>query len=112
MSVGGGNGDTTTQATQVKCIMQRLISSIVVVALLFGTVSQADTITHGTTTINMDFVTVSNPGNSGDTTGNPYPCGAVNHTYNICKYEVSENQWDAVVAADTNDLLTHLEPVI
>jgi formylglycine-generating enzyme required for sulfatase activity len=71
----------------------------------------ADTITHGTTTINMDFVTVGDPGNPPDTgvmidgtTG----YGSVDYTYRIGKYEVSTDQWNAVVAADTSDILNHL----
>ena len=65
--------------------------------------AQAVTITHGSTTINMDFVTVGNPGNAADTHGDGY--GAVSYTYNIGKYEVTKNQWDAVVGANTTDLL-------
>ncbi len=80
------------------------VAALMAVALLTAPVS-ATTITHGSTTINMDFVPVGNPGNVGDATGSPYLCGAVSYNYNIGKYEVTENQWDAVVAADTNDLL-------
>jgi formylglycine-generating enzyme len=65
-------------------------------------VAQADTITHGGTTINMDFVTVGDPGNTADTTGSPNPCGSVGYTYRIGKYEVTVDQWAAVIAADPN----------
>jgi formylglycine-generating enzyme len=62
----------------------------------------AETITHGGTTINMDFVTVGDAGNAADTTGNPNPCGSVGYAYNIGKYEVTADQWAAVIAADAN----------
>ena len=71
------------------------------VVLASAVAAQADTITHGSTTINMDFVTVGNPGNTPDTTGAPNPCGAVAYAYDIGKYEVSASQWLAVIAADS-----------
>ena len=59
--------------------------------------------------INMEFVTIGNSGNPGDTrTGtdaygnriaNPYGCGAVDYEYQIGKYEVTNTQWDAFTAA-------------
>jgi len=64
-------------------------------------VAQADTITHpnasggGSTTINMDFVTVGNAGNGTDDTG----YGAVSYNYRIGTYEVTAAQWAAVRAA-------------
>jgi sulfatase modifying factor 1 len=64
-------------------------------ALLTGT-SQAEIIKHGSTTIDMDFVTVGNAGNTADDTG----FGAVGYNYQIGKYEVTADQWAAVIAAD------------
>ena len=83
---------------------------MVVVLILGGTASASvvDSITHGSTTINMDFVTVGDPGNTGHRI-NPYDggrYGAVGYTYRIGKYEVSENQWDAV-SSSANDLLNN-----
>ena len=66
--------------------------------------TSGDTITHGTTTVNMDFVTVGNPGNPDHIYNENY--GGVDYVYDIGKYEVSENQWDAVVAANAGDLLS------
>ena len=40
---------------------------------------------------NMEFVTIGNPGNAADTTGDPNPAGAVGYTYGIGKFEVSED---------------------
>ena len=42
-----------------------------------------DVITHGATTIVMDFVSIGDPDNAADTTGSPNPAGAVDHLYSI-----------------------------
>ena len=76
---------------------------VTVFVLGFDAAAQAESITRGTTTINMDFVTIGNPGNANDSHGDGY--GAVDYMYNIGKYEVTQNQWSAVVAADTSGLL-------
>jgi formylglycine-generating enzyme required for sulfatase activity len=39
----------------------------------------------------MEFVTIGNPGNDPDTTGAPNPAGAVAYSYDIGKFEVSED---------------------
>jgi formylglycine-generating enzyme len=71
------------------------------VVLASGIVAQAVTITHpnasgvGSTTINMDFVNIGNAGNTADDTGK----GAVGYDYRIGTYEVTADQWAAVLAA-------------
>lgn len=45
----------------------------------------------------MDFVNIGHAGNTADTTG----YGAVGHDYRIGKYEVTADQWNAVIAADS-----------
>ena len=63
--------------------------------------ARADTITHGSTTINMAFVNVDNAGNPADpATGSLY--GAVGYDYRIGTYDVTAAQWAAVYAADPN----------
>ena len=53
--------------------------------------------------IGLEFVTIGNAGNPGDTRGgglaNPYGCGSVAYEYQIGKYEVTNTQWDAFVSA-------------
>jgi formylglycine-generating enzyme required for sulfatase activity len=60
--------------------------------------------------INIDFVTIGNAENTGDTrTGidpwginplaNPYGCGAVAYNFRIGKYEITNTQWNAFTAA-------------
>lgn len=41
----------------------------------------------GTNQFSMEFVTIGNPGNAPDTSGNPNPAGSVSYTYGIAKYE-------------------------
>ena len=47
--------------------------------------------------IDMDFVTIGNPGNPGDTRAeaNPSGCGVVGYEYQIGRYEVTNAQWNA-----------------
>ncbi len=56
-------------------------------------VAQAAVVSFGSNanTFQMEFVTIGNPGNAADTTGNPNPAGAVGYTYGIGKFEVSED---------------------
>ena len=90
------------------------LSSMVLVGVVavFAVVAQAvqtDTITHpnasgiGSTTINMDFVTVGDAGNAPDTevmtTDGTTGYGAVGYDYRIGTYEVTAAQWAAVRAA-------------
>ena len=51
--------------------------------------------------IDIDFVTIGNPGNPGDTRpqADPTGCGAVGYTYGIGKYEITNGQWDSFVTA-------------
>lgn len=51
--------------------------------------------------IDIDFVTIGNPGNPGDTRAeaNPTGIGSVNYTYQIGKYEITNGKWDAFVSA-------------
>ncbi len=53
----------------------------------------ATTITFGSglNQFAMEFVTIGNPGNAADTTGEPNPAGSVSYNYQMGKFEVSEN---------------------
>ncbi len=92
--------------------MKCFITSCVILLAVLVTTAQAVTITHGSTTITMDFVTVGDTGNDGELSGwgaggfGPDAIvGAIGYAYNIGKYEVTENQWDAVSGASSTDLL-------
>lgn len=51
--------------------------------------------------INIDFVTIGNAGNPGDTRPEAYPygCGAVDYNYRIGKYEITAAQWQTIDTA-------------
>jgi len=71
--------------------------NVVLLWLMVGTSpiierSLADTFGSGPNTFTIDFVTIGNPGNPPD--ANPNPAGAVPYTYQIGKYEISEQMID------------------
>ncbi|UCF16861.1 MAG: SUMF1/EgtB/PvdO family nonheme iron enzyme, partial [Phycisphaerales bacterium] len=77
--------------------MNRTILVTAVACLMLpATVASAEIIRG----IDIDFVTIGNPGNPGDTRpeANPTGCGAVDYEYRIGKYEVTNAQWDDFVA--------------
>jgi hypothetical protein len=55
---------------------------------------QADTFGSGSNAFDIAFVTIGNPGNPADTTGQPNPAGSVPYLYRIGKYEISEQMID------------------
>ncbi len=69
--------------------------AVAVILAVAGGMARAEAITHDSTTINMDFITVPDWGPADDTT-----YGEVFYEYNIGKYEVTADQWAAVIAAD------------
>jgi len=74
--------------------MQRLILlAVVLVSLTDTSFAQGllQTFGSGLNAFTMDFVTIGNPGNAADTTGDPNPAGSVGYIYNIGKYEVSRD---------------------
>ena len=91
--------------------MFRLTSFLVVLVFSVGlleTTAHADVFNMGPGLTSLETVTVGNPGNVGDTTGEPKPCGAVDYAYRIGKYEVTAGQYtkflNAVAADDTYGL--------
>ena len=84
----------------------RIVVCLVVACMMAAVnFASADTIRG----IDMDFVTIGNAGNAGDTrTGldkygrplaSPYGCGAVSYNYRIGKYEVTATQWQTINTA-------------
>jgi formylglycine-generating enzyme required for sulfatase activity len=61
-----------------------------VVGIFFSDRAGADTFGSGANTFDIEFVTIGNPGNAADTTGNPIPAGKVDYTYRVGKFEISE----------------------
>jgi formylglycine-generating enzyme len=69
-----------------------VLSSLLVAAL--SNCALADTFGSGANTFNIDFVTIGNPGNAADTTGNPNPAGKVLYAFRVGKFEISEQMID------------------
>ena len=69
------------------------VKVILPLLILSSQIASAQLVTFGTDTnqFSMEFVTIGNPGNAADTTGDPNPVGAVAYTYQIGKYEVSRD---------------------
>ena len=72
--------------------MRRLTLSVAMLVITFPATARADLITYGTTTIDMDFVTVGNPGNAGEQSrlashGDATYYGGVDYAYRIGKYD-------------------------
>ena len=84
--------------------MRLKIGTVMMATALVAVGTQADSVTHGGTTINMDFVDIGYAGNAGDTanTVNGANPGAVGYNYRMGKFEVSASQWASVIAADSN----------
>ena len=78
--------------------MKRTILLSITISVCISSFVSAELIRDG---IDIEFVTIGNPGNAGDTRAeaNPSGCGAVSYTYQIGKYEVTNAQWDAFVSA-------------
>jgi formylglycine-generating enzyme len=74
--------------------IRSLVGSITTVALAGMASSSLGgivTFGSGSNQFNMEFVTIGNPGNAPDTTGDPNPAGRVDYTYDIGKFEVSRD---------------------
>jgi formylglycine-generating enzyme required for sulfatase activity len=75
--------------------VKRIIQVAAIVHLLFAqllqSLARADTFGRGANTFEIQFVTIGQPGNVADTTGDPNPAGAVPYSYRIGKYEIPED---------------------
>ena len=78
--------------------MPRVVFCVGVAALLTSLAVSAHAVT-------LDMVTVGDPGNTADTTGDPNPAGAVADAFQIMKFEFTNQQYTAflnsVAATDT-----------
>jgi hypothetical protein len=78
-----------------RIMLRTLTISLLVFQVLSGVVEQAlcDTFGSGANAFDIEFVTISNPRNAADTTGNPNPAGSVSYRYRIGKFEISERMF-------------------
>jgi hypothetical protein len=93
------------------------VLAVIVCMMAAVNFASADTIRG----INIDFVTIGNANNAGNTRAeaNPYGCGAVSSNYRIGKYEVTNAQWNTFTAAagapTGNDVvmaMVHISPAL
>jgi len=70
----------------------------------FASMAQADPFGSGANAFDIDFVTIGNPGNADDTTGNPNSVGKVDTTYRIGQFEISEDMIDKANAETADGL--------
>ena len=74
---------------------QCFVAVFFVVFALSATPTKADTFgSDPNTTFDIEFVTIGNPGNAADTTGDPNSAGSVPYNYRIGKFEISEDMID------------------
>jgi hypothetical protein len=64
------------------------------IALFCTSAAHADTFGSGLNVFDIDFVTIGNPDNADDTTGDPNPAGKVEYTYRMGQFEISEDMID------------------
>ncbi len=84
----------------------RYYSRMGIVVLIFAAFcsrARADVFGSGTNAFEIEFVTIGDPGNAADTTGDPSSAGAVAYTYRMGKYEISEQMIDAANAQSADD---------
>jgi hypothetical protein len=71
-----------------------LVIGVFLALSCFVSVAGADTFGSGDNSFEIEFVTIGDPGNVADTTGDPNPAGSVTYNYRIGKYEISEQMID------------------
>jgi formylglycine-generating enzyme required for sulfatase activity len=61
------------------------------IAVFYTTIAHGDTFGNGANTFDIEFISIGNPDNPDDTTGDPNPVGKVEYAYRMGKYEISED---------------------
>ncbi len=69
--------------------MIRLLAVLVLAGASLNAQIITETFGAGANSFSIEFVTIANPGNPADTTGDPNPVGRVDYIYNLGKYEIS-----------------------
>lgn len=88
--------------------MKTLVAfALLSLVLSLSSATHADTFGSGGSTFDIDFVTIGNPGNADDTTGNPNPAGKVDYAYRMGKFEISEVMIDKANALSDLGITHH-----
>lgn len=90
----------------------RFAAALVILPLLCVVSVRTDTFGSETSSLDIEFVTIGNPGNPPDTRHSSTGFGAVDYTYRISKYEITAGQYtkflNAVAVTDTYGLYNPL----
>ena len=85
--------------------------TILMLTLTFASAAYADSFGSGANAFDIEFVTIGNPGNAADTSGDPDPAGSVPYTYRMGQFEISEDMIEkARTAFDEGDYRWVTEP--
>jgi formylglycine-generating enzyme required for sulfatase activity len=71
-----------------RLVCASILTAVVSISCADG--AMADTFGGGANTFDIEFVTIGNPGNAADTTGDPNSAGKVDYAYRMGKFEISE----------------------
>ena len=69
--------------------MRHLILTIFVMLMCLSKYAHADSFGSGDNAFNIEFVAIGDPGNPGDSSGEPPQIGSVEYAYRIGKHEIS-----------------------
>ena len=103
--IDSGNGHSLSSTERIKKeslvkainFSNSFFASLILAVVAFSTIvnlAHADTFGSGANTFNIEFVTIGNPGNAADTTGEPNPAGSVPTPIDMGKFEISEQMID------------------
>lgn len=68
-----------------------IVIAFLALACCCASSAYSDTFGSGANTFDIDFVTIGDPGNAADTTGNPASVGSVDYDYRMGEFEISRN---------------------
>jgi len=84
----------------MKTAIYIFLTAALTIACSSTSTTYADIFGSGLNTFSIDFVTIGNPGNADDVTGDPNPAGRVNYTYRMGQFEISEEMINKANAQD------------
>ena len=84
--------------TWTRTASRTLTIAAILTLSVIGNRAAADTFGSGDDAFEIEFVTIGDPGNPADTTGDPNPAGSVDYVYRIGKHEISRDMVDKAAA--------------
>ena len=74
--------------------MRLILAITVAITIAICCQARGDTFGSGANSFDIEFVSIGDPGNVADATGNPNPAGSVPYLYRIGRFEISEEVID------------------